>query len=60
MKLLFEFERETKRCWRYKEKTAEFDDGVVGTLYVKKSALPQKPAAIMVTIEVVSDEASKG
>jgi len=43
----FEFEKSTKRTYRYKEVS---DDPVVGTLYVKKHKLEGKPKTLQVTI----------
>jgi len=48
--LNFDFEKETKNAVRFQEVTEE-DRGVVGTLYVLKSALPDDiPQSLTVTI----------
>lgn len=49
MKVSFEFERETKRTYRFKEVSEE---PVIGTLYVQQSAFDEKPERIEVTIKV--------
>jgi len=49
--LTFNLEKETKGTWRYAE-VAEGPDPVVGTLYVKKSALTgDAPKVLTVTIK---------
>jgi hypothetical protein len=50
MEIEFEFERETKGTYRFKEIG---DTPKVGTLYVKKYALAERPEKLKVTIEVV-------
>lgn len=55
VQLEFTLERETKGTFRYAEKTAgEFDEPVVGTLYVRKSAFKAEgkvPQSLTVTVE---------
>jgi hypothetical protein len=47
IRITFEFDRETKRTYRFKEVGGE----VVGTLYVKQTAFPDgPPAGLTVTI----------
>ena len=47
----FNYERETKNCFRY-DKIEEYDVPIVGALYVRKCFLDQKPAPkLVVTIE---------
>ena len=49
--LTFEYERETKNTIRFKELT-QFDPPMVGTLYIQKSALGDKPPKkLTVTVE---------
>ncbi len=55
LKVEFVRERETKRTWRYQEVKGEAAEELVGTLYVKKSALEsafgQTPERLAVTME---------
>lgn len=55
VQLEFEVERETKGTIRYAEvKRGEFDEPVVGTLYVRKSAFKAEgkvPQRLTVTVE---------
>ena len=46
----FEFERETKRKYRFKEVAEE---PVMGTLYVSKDLFDQRPDALEVTLRVI-------
>jgi hypothetical protein len=46
----FSFEKETPGTYRFKE-NAEGPDVVVGTLYVKKSAMSDPPKTLTVTIQ---------
>jgi hypothetical protein len=50
--LVFDLEKETPGTFRYRERTD--DSPVVGTLYVKKAALPNgAPKALTVTVNSV-------
>jgi len=50
--LNFNFEKETKGTLRFKEVVAENEEMVVGTLYVRKSALKEeKPEKLVVSIK---------
>ncbi len=55
LKVEFVKERETKRTWRYQEVKGEATEELVGTLYVKKSALEgafgKTPDRLTVTID---------
>lgn len=51
----FEFERDTKNTYRFREKADE-EDQMIGILYIQKSAFKGSgpaPSAIKVTVEVV-------
>ncbi len=50
MKATFKFERETKRTYRYLE---EADAPVVGTIYIRQSALDHRPNRIEITIRTL-------
>ena len=49
-KVEFEFERETKRKFRFKELSEE---PVMGTLYVSKDLFDERPERLEVTLKVV-------
>ena len=49
-KVSFEYERETKRKYRFKEQSEE---PVMGTLYVSKDLFDQRPERLEVTLRVV-------
>jgi hypothetical protein len=53
MKATFKLEKETKGALRYIELDANGAPTIelMGTLYVRKSAFPTKPAMIVVTVE---------
>lgn len=53
MELRFEFERETKNTYRFKERP-DTEDGetMIDILYVRKKAFESRPEVLMVTIEV--------
>ncbi|HWP59497.1 MAG TPA: hypothetical protein VNL14_16515 [Candidatus Acidoferrales bacterium] len=56
--LKMEFERDTKRTYRFKEVAPEGEE-VIGTLYVKKAAFGGKaPAKIEVSVNVVDGKGS--
>ena len=46
----FEFERPTKRTYRFRETVKP---PKIGVLYVQKSALPRQPKRLRVTVEVL-------
>lgn len=48
VEITFAYEKSTKGAHRYQE---EAEDPKVGTLYVRKSAFPEAPAKLRVTIE---------
>jgi hypothetical protein len=51
MEVIFVYEKETKNTVRFKE-AAEAKDQKVGTIYIKKNALPEKmPKAVKITVE---------
>lgn len=55
--LKFEFEKETKSTFRYKEQGgAEGAKPVIGTLYIAKSFVGEKPAATATVTVELSDE----
>jgi len=47
------FERETPKTFRFSENVAEGERGIIGTLYVLKSAFPKGtvPKSVKVTVE---------
>jgi hypothetical protein len=48
----FQFERETKGAVRFQELVPSGQEGVINTLYIRKTALAgQVPTAITVTLE---------
>jgi hypothetical protein len=49
-KVRFEYERETKRKYRFKE---DSEEPVMGTLYVSKDLFDERPEALEVTLRVV-------
>ncbi len=49
-KVTFEFERETKRKYRFKEHAEE---PVMGTLYVSKDLFDERPDKLEVTLRVI-------
>jgi len=53
--IVFEFERATKRTYRYQEITCDSPQ-IVGTLYVQQWALNGQPNKIKVIIEVSKEE----
>lgn len=51
MEIHFEFEKETKRTYRFKELRDDPEDVIVGTIYVQKHVFESKPKTLKVTIE---------
>jgi hypothetical protein len=49
-KVRFEYERETKRKYRFRE---DAEEPVMGTLYVSKDLFDERPDAIEVTLRTV-------
>jgi len=49
IKAEFEFEKETRRTYRF----AEVNGETIGTLYVKKTAFDKQPKRVKVTVEVI-------
>jgi len=52
MEVEFEYERDTKRMYRFQETSEE---PVIGYLYVKKAAFSSQPKKLKVTVEVLEE-----
>jgi len=49
---VFEFERETRRTYRYRE----IESYQIGTIYLQKHLFSEKPKRIKVTVEILGEE----
>ena len=56
--LHFEPERETKGTWRFAEQHADTDEPMVGTLYIRKSALAKLGNPDRLKVTVTADDGS--
>lgn len=55
--VMFDFEKETSGTWRYKERVLnEGDLPVIGTLYVKKTAIREMGEPAVMTLTITAGE----